>query len=124
MFLAPPSSIPPRPVIFSRGLSSIKLARRPVPDGSRRRGRSPTAAGCLAAASKYWLATLLASLTSCFWARIAAPRDTDRPVDVVIALPDTDLLFERGCLLGGPCLPTAGRLLLFGFLSIIIFSPF
>src|SRR6185503_17845092 len=69
MFLEPPPSIPPRPVILSRGLSSMTLARLGL-------------SVWVALASRYWLATRLASWTACFWARKAAPRLTDRPVAV------------------------------------------
>src|SRR3954462_650776 len=69
MFLLPPPSIPPRPIIFSRGLSSMTLARRGL-------------SVFWDEASKYWLATRLASWTAIFWARRAAPRLTFRPVAV------------------------------------------
>src|ERR1700760_3131978 len=120
MFLEPAPSIPPRPMIFRRGLSSMKLARRVSPDG----------------AGMYWLATRWASICERFWARTAAPREPPRgepslpPLLLLWDLFWPLLLFCRGgrppLLLFGRCpLPLFGlglfRLFSFGC---IYFSPF
>src|SRR4051812_15177617 len=94
MFLLPPPSIPPRPMIFRRGLSSTILARPLLAAGWR--GLSV----CLAAASRYWLATRLASCTACFWARSAAPRETFLPVGVCPRLLFWPLRFGAGLFVG------------------------
>src|SRR6185312_669383 len=65
MFLEPPPSIPPRPTIFSRGLSSMTLARGFVGAG-------------LCSAARYWLAIRWASCWLRRWARTAWPRDVVR----------------------------------------------
>src|SRR5665213_1343588 len=66
MFLEPPPSMPPRPMTFSRGLSSMTLARAGL--------------SVLSAAATYWLATRWASAWERRWARTAWPREVVRLV--------------------------------------------
>src|SRR6476646_9930087 len=85
ILLQPPPSMPPRPIIRSRGLSSITLARG-------------LAAAC-GAGLKYWFILTVASSWLRLWARMAAPREALLTVDGLLF--GTFGLFGVICILSG-----------------------